>query len=144
MRLKPTSLVRALISAALLFFAGEFFDQLEQRSGDLIWRLGAQRSDERRLIVVDIDERSLREVGAWPWPHDIQARLIEQIAVAGARQQIFDVVFTDAQANEQAFAEAARTQGRKRERHRQQGGREVLGRFVEQRLVDFRALERRL
>jgi adenylate cyclase len=72
----------------------------------LIWRLGAQRSDERRLIVVDIDERSLREVGAWPWPHDIQAKLIEQIAVAGARQQIFDVVFTDAQANERAFAEA--------------------------------------
>ena len=50
----------ALISAALLFFAAEFFNQLEQRSGDLVWRLGASRVDERRLIVVDNDERSLR------------------------------------------------------------------------------------
>lgn len=96
----------ALISAALLFFAGEFFNQLEQRSGDLVWRLGALRGDERRLIVVDVDERSLREVGAWPWPHDTQARLIEQIAAAGARQQIFDVVFTDSQPQEQAFIQA--------------------------------------
>ncbi|MBK9237105.1 MAG: CHASE2 domain-containing protein [Rhodoferax sp.] len=87
----------------MLFFAAEFFNQLEQRSGDLVWRLGASRVDERRLIVVDVDERSLREVGPWPWPHDTQARLIEQIAAAGARQQIFDVVFTDAQGQEQAF-----------------------------------------
>ena len=96
----------ALISAALLFFAGEFFNQLEQRSGDLVWRLGALRGDERRLIVVDVDERSLREVGAFPWPHATQARLIEQIAAAGARQQIFDVLFTDAQPQEQAFIQA--------------------------------------
>ena len=68
---------------------------LEERSADLAWRLGADRRDERRLIVVDIDERSLRDVGPWPWPRATQARLVAQLAGAGASLQILDVVFTD-------------------------------------------------
>ena len=32
---------------------------LEERSGDWVWRATAKTSDERRLIIVDIDERSL-------------------------------------------------------------------------------------
>jgi adenylate cyclase len=96
----------ALISAALLFFAADFFNQLELRSGDLIWRLGALHTDERRLIVVDVDERSLQEIGPWPWPHDTQARLIAQIAAAGASQQILDIIFTDAQPQDQALLAA--------------------------------------
>ncbi|MBK7991595.1 MAG: adenylate/guanylate cyclase domain-containing protein [Comamonadaceae bacterium] len=69
---------------------------LEDRSGDLVWRMGAERKDERRLILVDINEQSLREIGPWPWPRATQARLIEQLAKAGARQQILDIVLADA------------------------------------------------
>jgi adenylate cyclase len=69
---------------------------LEERSGDLVWRMGAERKDERRLILVDINEQSLREIGPWPWPRATQARLIEQLAKAGARQQILDIVLADA------------------------------------------------
>lgn len=72
------------------------FEQAEERAGDLAWRLGADRSDERRVVVIDIDERSLKEIGMWPWPRATQARLVELIAAAGARQQIFDVVFAGA------------------------------------------------
>lgn len=68
---------------------------MEERAGDWVWRLGAQKTEERRVLVVDIDEKSLAEVGPWPWPRSTQARLIEQIAQLGAREQILDVVFTD-------------------------------------------------
>ena len=79
---------------------------MEQRSADLIWRLGALHDDERRLIVVDIDEPSLQEIGPWPWPHETQARLIDQIAAQGARQQIFDLVFTEPRAHSQVLVQA--------------------------------------
>lgn len=68
----------------------------EERAGDWVWRLSAEKADERRLIVIDIDERSLAEVGPWPWPRATQARLIEALAQAGVRQQIFDIVFSEA------------------------------------------------
>lgn len=86
-----------LVWAAFHFAADGVLTQLDERSGDLVWRLGADHRDERRLIVVDIDERSLKEVGPWPWSRATQARLVEQIAALGASQQIFDIVFAETQ-----------------------------------------------
>ena len=99
-------MLASLVWALLHFAARPTLIVIEEHSGDLVWRLGADRSDERRLIVVDIDERSLREVGPWPWPRATQARLVEQIAAAGARQQIFDIVFTDPRPDDDALVRA--------------------------------------
>jgi adenylate cyclase len=82
--------------ATIRSLTGNWLSMLEDRSGDLVWRMGAERKDERRLILVDINEQSLREIGPWPWPRATQARLIEQLAKAGARQQILDIVLADA------------------------------------------------
>lgn len=84
--------------------------RFEERSGDLVWHLGVDRRDERRLIVVDINDQSLREIGPWPWPHPIQAKLVEKIAFLGARQQIFDIVFTDARQDSDALVTAVKQQ----------------------------------
>ena len=84
--------------------------RFEERSGDLVWRLGADTRDERRLIVVDVNEQSLREIGPWPWPYATQAKLIEKIAALGARQQIFDIVFTDSRPDSDALVRAVQQQ----------------------------------
>ena len=89
---------------------GNVLQRFEERSGDLVWRLGADRKDERRLIVVDVNEQSLREIGPWPWPHATQAKLVEKIAALGARQQIFDIVFTDARPDSEALVQAVQQQ----------------------------------
>ena len=86
--------------------AGNVLTRFEERSGDLVWNLSADRRDERRLIVVDVNEQSLREIGPWPWPHATQAKLIEKIAALGARQQIVDIVFTDQRPDSDALVRA--------------------------------------
>lgn len=51
---------------------------------------------DRRIVIVDIDERSLAEIGRWPWSRDTIANLVTQLtdhyqaAVVG-----FDVVFAE-------------------------------------------------
>ena len=51
---------------------------------------------EPRIVIVDIDEKSLAEVGRWPWPRDRVAQLVDrlfdeqQIALLG-----FDTVFAE-------------------------------------------------
>ena len=82
------------------FFAPSWLAQIDERSADIAWRLTAEHKDERRLIVVDIDEKSLRDIGPWPWPRATQARLIEQLAQAGVSQQIHDVIFADARTDD--------------------------------------------
>ena len=79
---------------------------LEERGGDVVWRMVAERKDERRLIIVDINEKSLQEIGPWPWPRATQALLIEQLAKAGAGQQIIDIVLNDSRPDDAALNNA--------------------------------------
>ena len=37
-----------------------------------------------RIMIVDVDERSLSTIGQWPWRRDLIAALIERLREAGA------------------------------------------------------------
>lgn len=51
------------------------------RLDDLLYdarqRLGAPHALDERIVIVDIDERSLAEVGRWPWTRDRVADLVD-------------------------------------------------------------------
>lgn len=79
---------------------------LQDRLGDLAWRLGSRVETERRLILVDIDERSLQEVGSWPWSRTLGAQLMDKLAEQEAGLQIWDVVFADARTGDDALRSA--------------------------------------
>ncbi|MBM3390166.1 MAG: CHASE2 domain-containing protein, partial [Betaproteobacteria bacterium] len=85
--------VALLLTLLAQTLAGPSLRQWEAGLNDLIWRHTAQLAPERRIVLVDIDERSVAEVGPWPWPRDTQARLMDRLGALGVRQQIWDVVF---------------------------------------------------
>ena len=97
----------ALLLAALVAQLGSHtIEGLEARTGDAVWRLGATRTDERRLVVVDINDQSLERIGSWPWPRAKVAQLLDRINTLGAQLQILDVVFTDARPDDTALQQA--------------------------------------
>ncbi len=53
---------------------------------------------DRRVVIVDIDERSLAAQGRWPWSRSTMGELLGAIADAGATAVGVDVVFAEAQA----------------------------------------------
>ncbi len=48
-----------------------------------------------RIVIVDIDETSLRRLGQWPWPRHVLASLVDRLREAGASVVAFDVVFPE-------------------------------------------------
>ena len=54
------------------------------------------RSPSEKVVIVDIDERSLEEVGQWPWSRNIMAELIRNLHLKGAKVIAFDGVFAEA------------------------------------------------
>ncbi len=60
------------------------------------------------IVLVGIDEKSLREIGRWPWPRNRYAKLIESIDAAGPKQQVHDLMFSEETdpANDRRLAEA--------------------------------------
>jgi adenylate cyclase len=99
-------LVRFAIGVAIaLFFIGHaarvyqvgLISQLDNIIYDARMRLTMPGGVDQRIVILDIDERSLQEVARWPWPRDVMARIIRtlfdkyQVAIVG-----FDVVFAEA------------------------------------------------
>lgn len=80
--------------------------RVEALGGDLAWRIGASSQAERRLVVVDIDEASLREVGPWPWPRTKLAELTQRLSHIGAVVQAYDISFSDAKEGDSQLAQA--------------------------------------
>ncbi len=89
----------------MLLFAGQaarFYNvglitQLDNIIYDTRMRLTMPNTVDPRIVILDIDEKSLQQVGRWPWPRDVMARLIDKlfdeygVALVG-----FDVVFAEA------------------------------------------------
>ena len=54
-----------------------------QRLDDILYdarlRATMPRTLDKRIVIVDIDEKSLAEVGRWPWGRDKLAVLVQEL-----------------------------------------------------------------
>ena len=89
-------LVLVFLGSAAKFYQIGFIQQLDNILYDYRLRLTMPRKVDDRIVILDIDEKSLKEEGRWPWSRDRMALLMDKlfdrhgIAVAG-----FDVVFAE-------------------------------------------------
>jgi len=47
------------------------------------------------VVIVDIDEASLKEIGQWPWPRTVVADLVSKLKDRGAVAIGFDIIFAE-------------------------------------------------
>ena len=64
------------------------------------WLLNPDLTPEERIAIVTIDERSIAEIGPWPWSWSVISSLVDKINAAGAQLQIHDILYP---AGERAF-----------------------------------------
>jgi len=73
-----------------------FVDELENYAYDVRMLLSLKKDQDPRIVIVDIDEKSLAEEGRWPWRRNRMAHLLDElfdyyhVSVVG-----FDVVFAE-------------------------------------------------
>ena len=61
-----------------------------------------------RILIVAIDNRSVRALGRWPWPREIHAELIRRLDQAGPVAIGYDVLFVEPERDTPGDAELAR------------------------------------
>jgi len=70
-------------------------EALRHKSFD-IYQLMHPRAQRQDLVaIVDIDEKSLRAIGQWPWPRTIMADMVTKIVERGGTVIGFDVLFPE-------------------------------------------------
>ncbi|MEO8343389.1 MAG: adenylate/guanylate cyclase domain-containing protein [Gallionella sp.] len=89
-------IVGFFVGSAAGFYRLDSVEQLSSFIYDYRLRLTMPRTRDDRIVIVDIDEKSLKEEGRWPWGRDRLALLMDKlfdkyhVAVVG-----FDIVFAE-------------------------------------------------
>jgi adenylate cyclase len=103
-----TALLVAAVLAALGHASGwaplRFVTLVDLAISDARLRAFMPRTLDPRIVIVDIDEKSLAEIGRWPWGRDTMAALVDELFTnQGAPVVGFDMVFAEPD-NNSAFA----------------------------------------
>src|SRR3989337_547806 len=85
------------IGHAARYYEVPIITQLDNIVYDARLQVTMPRSVDERIVILDIDEKSLQEVARWPWPRDVMAELLDRLF---GRYEVaivaFDVVFAEA------------------------------------------------
>lgn len=82
--------------ASIGIFGSDTIGRLDAMLGDMRMRVEAPQLDPR-IVIVDIDEKSLNQIGRFPWGRDVQARLVTQLTGHyGVGAVGFDISFPEA------------------------------------------------
>lgn len=74
----------------------DFFGTLERRYYDYA-STSTSRQPSDRIAIIAIDDQSIANIGRWPWPRDVQAKLIDQLAAAKAKTIVNTTLFLEPQ-----------------------------------------------
>jgi adenylate cyclase len=70
-------------------------EEVRLRTFDFYQSLRPRQTVSRPVVIVDIDEASLKDIGQWPWPRTIVADLVTQLTQLGVVAIAFDVIFAE-------------------------------------------------
>ncbi|MBF0594864.1 MAG: CHASE2 domain-containing protein [Candidatus Omnitrophica bacterium] len=111
---KEKFFVLILVCAAAVLVGGSyfrFFEKNELDTLDLRFRLrpAIERTDS--VVIVEIDNDTIKKLGRFPIDRGYHAKLVESLSRAGARAVVFDMFFSEPQRGDDEFRLAMRLAG---------------------------------
>ncbi|HEY3307517.1 MAG TPA: adenylate/guanylate cyclase domain-containing protein [Desulfuromonadaceae bacterium] len=100
---------------ALYYLQLPLLEGIEARTWDSRLRLAqSSQAPLQKIAIVAIDEKSITELGRFPWSRSVYANLIDSLSRSGVRAVLMDVLFTDPESPRQdnRLAQSIRQNGR--------------------------------
>ena len=85
-----------VLAVFVLHSTTDLFGTLERRYYDFA-STSTSRQPSERIAIIAIDDQSIANIGRWPWPRDVQAKLIDQLAAAKAKTIVNTTLFFEPQ-----------------------------------------------
>jgi adenylate cyclase len=88
-------LVPTIVAALLSLFRPAFLANWQYGTYDAILRATPVKPPSGRIVIVDIDDRSLTSIGQWPWRRDVVGQLVARLRSLGAATVALDIIFAE-------------------------------------------------
>lgn len=97
---------------AINYLPINFLNALENQAYDFRLQLSLPEQVDKKVIIIDIDEKSLGEIGHWPWERNVLASIVDNLFDYYQIKSLgFDIVFSekDEDAADQVLTELAQS-----------------------------------
>jgi adenylate cyclase len=89
------ALACAGIFACLGLSRNSLYESFEAKTYDIRFKLRGDIPQRQDILLLEMDQQAIQDLGRWPWPRDIFAKIIHTLSSLGARAIVFDVTFTE-------------------------------------------------
>ena len=86
-----------LLVWVLLLWRPTFIEFMELKLYDLKFRFRGARPPSNEVVILAIDDDSIKKVGRWPWSREDIARLLKAVKEAGPKIIALDIIFAEKQ-----------------------------------------------
>jgi adenylate cyclase len=89
-------IVWCLFAAAVIYYSPQFCDAVNNKFYD--WKLSLVRPPKSapEIVHLDVDDRSVTELGQWPWDRSMSAKILKRLESFGAKAAVFDILYSSA------------------------------------------------
>jgi adenylate cyclase len=88
-------LISIVLSSAYLFLPS-YFQSLDNRVRDFYFNFRGVEKASDAVVIIDIDEKSIKELGQWPWEREKFAKILTNLRDGGVGIIGLDIVFSEA------------------------------------------------
>ena len=108
------ALIVAITLSVLHWMDFNFFEVLEAKTLDVQFKLRGPIKPGPETVIATIDERSIKNLGRFPWPRSTWGRVVDRLTEEGAKVIVFDVFFAEPEsvASDDLFQRAIMQNGR--------------------------------
>ncbi|MDS1314446.1 CHASE2 domain-containing protein [Aliarcobacter butzleri] len=89
------SLSLSIFLSAIYIFFPSLPDSLDNRLRDYLFTIRGELPHNQNVVIVDIDETSIKSLGQWPWSRDILAKILENLTLSNVGIVGLDIVFAE-------------------------------------------------
>lgn len=85
----------SLLSIFISIYHYSLIDTFDKKIQDYMFNFRGAIKQNDNVVIVDIDEKSLEELGQWPWPRDKFAKILENLTTSKVGVIGLDIVFAE-------------------------------------------------
>ncbi|MDP2892893.1 MAG: CHASE2 domain-containing protein [Sulfurimonas sp.] len=85
----------AIVTTTLYLHLSELYLPFEHKLKDLMFKARGEVKGDENIVIIDIDEKSLKALGQWPWSRDTVSKLLQNLAEYEVGIVGLDIVFAE-------------------------------------------------